>query len=239
MILQVSNLKKKYRQITVLSDISFKVSEAECFALLGPNGSGKSTVLKSITGAVRPDSGTVSINKIYNIQSDAYKKQITYMPQLIQLPAHLPVKSVIDLFRKLRPVDEDRFTELMHDLNIEDFFHKPFINLSGGMKQKINILLTFMYRFEIAFLDEPTSSLDPQVSYYLKRLLKKLQNRGKTIVFTSHIMNEVEELADTVAIIDKGKIGDPVNPQNFIRKHNRDSLEDALLSYYRNQQDSN
>lgn len=233
MILKVENLHKQYKKIEVLNGISFEVKRGECFALLGPNGSGKSTVLKSITGAVNPNQGSIAINGNSDIQSNKYKNMMVYMPQLIQLPAHLPVKSVIALFKKLRSVDESRFARLVSDLNIDSFFHKPFINLSGGMKQKINILLSFMYTFEIAFLDEPTSSLDPQVAYYLKQLLKELQGNGKTIVFTSHIMNEVEELADTVAIIDKGKIKEMINPQAFIKNLDAENFESALLRYYR------
>lgn len=231
-MLAVENLSKTYRKTRVLSGIDLRIPEACTFALLGPNGSGKTTLLKCLMGSVAPDGGErIALGDQTDVNSEAYKEMLVYMPQTPGFLPHLSAGEIIALLLRLRDRPAPRMDRLVDDLNIDEFWSKPFGELSGGMKQKLNILQCFMFDFQIAFLDEPTASLDPGIAYYMKGLIKELKSEGKTIVFTSHIMAEVEEVADTMALLDQGRIFLEASPAEFVRDRKAKNLEEALLKY--------
>lgn len=230
--LEINNICKKFGKKVVLKNISLLIPKGSTYALLGPNGSGKTTLLKSLMGSIFFDKGNLSLNGKININTHAYKRQITYMPQIAGFLPHLSAKESIKLLIELRQARPEFKEELIQDLGIKDFWNKPFGDLSGGMKQKINILQCFMFESDIVFLDEPTSSLDPQVAGYVKKWIKNLKQKGKTLLFTSHIMSEVEEVADKMALLDNGELLFEVSPSDFIKKYKTKNLEAAMLEYW-------
>lgn len=231
-IIEIKNIFKKFGKYQALKDVSLDIERGQSYALLGPNGSGKTTLLKTLMGSIHATSGKVKLNGNTDIQSEDYKRSITYMPQYPGFLPHLSAKESVELLIQLRQQEAINAEKLVADLGIDKFWTKAFSELSGGMKQKINILQCFMFDFEVAFLDEPTASLDPQISGYLKNLVNSLKEDGKTILFTSHIMSEVEEMADQMALIDNGKILLVQSPEKFVEDIGSRNLEQAMLEYW-------
>ena len=233
-MIEIQSLNKTFHRTKALNEISFTAPEGCSFALLGPNGSGKTTLLKALIGSVLPDPGSrFTLDGHSDPQDPEYKRKFVYMPQLPGFPPHLSPRETIALLTRVRNQEAPRMERLLEELKIQEFWDKPFRELSGGMRQKINILQCFMFDFQIAFLDEPTSSLDPRVALYLKNLIREIKSQGKTIMFTSHIMNEVEELADRMALFSAGSIYLVTEPAAFVREKNAKNLEEALLYYWR------
>ncbi len=200
------------------------------FALLGPNGSGKSTMIKCLLGLVIPDSGTIAVDGVeYPSGMPGALARTGYMPQSPDFPENLRVEELIDLFNSLSadpPVHRD---ELLKDLGINGFLKKRFHDLSRGMKQKINLLQCFMSERELYILDEPTASLDPLNAYYLKNRISDCRKRGAAVLFTSHIMKEVEELSEELCLMLEGKIITRGKPDAIIKKSGSANLEEALV----------
>ena len=226
-------IDKSYRQHKVLQDICLQIPESSIFALLGPNGSGKTTILKSILGLVLPaESGDIQFQNRSILGTTAYKKHIGYMPQSPKFPPHLKVRELISLLQKLRQQAGPHQERLMRDLQIAPFWNKACGELSGGMLQKVNVLQCFMFENRLLILDEPTLGLDPQITFYLKGLMREQKTKEKTILFTSHVMAEVEELADQMALLVEGKIYTVLSPAELKRRENKNSLEAALYQFW-------
>lgn len=201
----IKNLHKKFGKNHVLSGLDLSIDQKGIFAVLGPNGSGKTTLIKTILGMVIPDKGEISVLG-QNIKKDStYRHHIDYLPQIANFPGNLKVKELIRMIKDLR-----RNTSLDQDL-IELFQLTPFLDkklntLSGGTKQKVNIVLTFMFDSPFIILDEPTTGLDPISLIHLKDLIHAAKEKGKTVFITSHIMSFVEEVSDEIVFLLEGKI---------------------------------
>lgn len=204
-MITIKDLRKTFGQLTVLDDVSFEVERGGIFAVLGPNGSGKTTLLKIILGMVIPDGGVVSYEGESILGSWRYRRNIGYLPQIANFPDNLTVQEAIDMIRDIRrePSNHQRLIALFR---LESYLNKKLGNLSGGTRQKVNIVLTFMFDSPVVILDEPTAGLDPVSMIRLKQLLRELKEQGKIILITSHIMSLVEELADEVIFLLEGKI---------------------------------
>ena len=232
-MITIKNLSKSYHHQKVLDRVELTIPQESIFALLGPNGSGKTTLLKSLLGIVRPAPNTeIILNQHSVFGSKAFKEQVGYMPQFPKFLPHLTVKEIISLFEKLRKKKGLHKDVLIRDLEMDSFWTKPFGELSGGMAQKVNILCCFMFDPLLFILDEPTLGLDPQITFYLKRLILKKKESGKTVLFTSHIMSEVEELADQMALLVEGKIYAVISPNELKKQKNAASLEVALNQFW-------
>ncbi len=231
-MLYIDGLSKMFGKFQALKNVSLSVPEGVTYALLGPNGSGKTTLLKTLIGSVPLDRGRVDLGGLTNVTGKAFRQKFVYMPQSPGFLPHLSARESIRLLVRLRGQGTTRGERLVEELKIEEFWRRPFGELSGGMKQKINILQCFMFDFDIAFLDEPTSSLDPQVASYVKHLIAELKAKGKTILFTSHIMSEVEAIADRMALISNGRILLETSPHEFMKEHGATDLEQAMLKYW-------
>lgn len=201
----IENLHKKYGKNEVLKGLNLTINGGGIIAVLGPNGSGKTTLIKSILGMVIPQQGSISINGTSIKSNWQYRKEIDYLPQIANFPGNLTVKELIKMIKDLRnkPANDQ---ELIAYFKLEDFLDKKLINLSGGTKQKVNLVLTFMFDSPLVILDEPTSGLDPISLIRLKEWILKEKAKGKTILITSHIMSFVEEIAEDVIFILEGKI---------------------------------
>lgn len=204
-MIRVENLYKKFGKNEVLSGLDLSIEKGGIFAVLGPNGSGKTTLIKSILGMVVPNEGSISVGEVSINRNWKYRKDIDYLPQIANFPGNLKVKELIRMIKDLRqtPSKEE---ELIALFKLEPFLNKKLSTLSGGTKQKVNIVLAFMFDCPLLILDEPTTGLDPASLIHLKRLLQKEKAKGKTILITSHIMQFVAEVADTIIYLLEGKI---------------------------------
>ncbi|MCB1144453.1 MAG: ABC transporter ATP-binding protein [Leptospiraceae bacterium] len=226
-MIKIENLNKSYNNHKVLKDISLDISEGLITALLGPNGSGKTTLIKSILQLRYPDSG-----KISNPDGNFFDTPIGYMPQIPNFPENLKIREIIDIVSRLEKRKPEDLEYLLDEMKMESMYNKTFNELSGGMKQKVNILQCFSFRKKIYILDEPTSSLDPGMTYFFKNLLKRKKEENCSIIFTSHILSEVQQLADKLVLLVEGKLLFHGTREEALKKYNRDDLEEALRSFW-------
>ncbi len=205
-MIEIRDLHKKFGKNRVLQGINLKFDKPGITAILGPNGSGKTTLIKSILGMVIPNEGMI---KVYdkNIKSQwKYRKRVNYLPQIANFPNNLKLSELLAMIRNLRQLpahDEDPLIELFE---LQPFLNKKLGHLSGGTRQKVNLVLTFMSEGDMLILDEPTTGLDPVSLVRLKELILKEKAKGKTILISSHIMSFVDEMADEVVFLLEGKI---------------------------------
>ena len=204
-MIAIENLHKKFGKNQVLSGVDLKLNNGGIFAVLGPNGSGKTTLIKSILGMVIPNDGVINISGKSIKNNWRYRQQIDYLPQIANFPNNLRVRELIRMIKDLRqkPSDEANLISLFE---LEPFLDKKLSTLSGGTKQKVNIVLAFMFDSPLMILDEPTTGLDPGSLICLKELIHKEKAKGKTLLITSHIMQFVEEVADKIVYLLEGKI---------------------------------
>lgn len=206
-MITVGNLTKKFGDFAALDQVSFRVEEGETFALLGPNGSGKTTALKSITGLARPTDGQILIDG-FDVwkQSREAKKRLSYLPQHLSFHETLTAREVLMFYCRLRRIDSSRIDEVLERANLNGFTDKPVSQFSGGMIQRLGLAVACLPDVPILVLDEPTISLDPQGAVRFREFLAELKREGKTIIFSSHMLADVEQLADRVAILVGGRL---------------------------------
>jgi Cu-processing system ATP-binding protein len=204
-MVEITDLYKTFGKNKVLNGINLTIKEGGIFAVLGPNGSGKTTIIKSILGMVIPDKGDIKVFDTSIKNNSEYRHKIDYLPQIANFPSNLKVNELIKMIKDLRG-NTDLDKDLIETFKLEPFLNKKLGTLSGGTKQKVNILLTFMFNSPIIILDEPTTGLDPISLIRLKELIEAEKAKGKTILITSHIMSFVEEVADEIVFILEGKI---------------------------------
>src|SRR5690554_5857011 len=205
-MIEVKNLHKKFGKNEVLKGIDLSIGEGGIFSILGPNGSGKTTLIKSILGMVLPDKGEISINGKSVKNSYKYRDKIDYLPQIANFPGNLKVNELIAMIKDLRSGKITTDDKLIDLFKLQPFLNKRLVNLSGGTKQKVNLVLAFMFNSPLIILDEPTSGLDPISHLRLKNLIFAEKEKGKTILVTSHILSFVEDIADEIVFLLEGKI---------------------------------
>ena len=204
-MINIKNLHKKFGKLVVLDNLDLEINKGGVFAILGPNGSGKTTLIKSILGMVIPNKGEILYNGKSVLKEWEYRKNLNYLPQIANFPANLSVIELIEMVKNLRSSKTNE-KELIALFGLTPFLKQKLGNLSGGTKQKVNIVLTFMFDNELIILDEPTTGLDPIALIYLKDLINKAKDDGKTVLITSHIMSFVEEISDEIVFLLDGKI---------------------------------
>ena len=225
----IQNLHKKFGKNQVLSGVDLSISEGGIFAVLGPNGSGKTTLIKAILGMVIPNKGDITVLGENIKKNTEYRHKIDYLPQIANFPSNLKVKELIKMIKDLRkPTSEDQ--RLIDLFKLEPFLDKKLGNLSGGTKQKVNLVLTFMFNSPLIILDEPTTGLDPISLIRLKDLIKAEKAKGKTILITSHIMSFVEEISDEIVFILEGKIYFKGSISELKTKTQQPDFEHAIAS---------
>lgn len=205
-MIDVENLTKKYGEIVAVDDISFAVKSGEVFSLLGPNGAGKTTTIEVLQGLKTPTSGKVNVlgYDIYR-EEKKIKEQIGVMPQNFNAFERLTARENIQLIAEIYGKG-DKVEEVLDLTGVKEFQSKLYLNLSGGMKTKVGIGMALVSEAPLLFLDEPTTGLDPQSRREVWNMIEKLKDLGKTIVLTSHYMEEVERLSDRAAVIINGQI---------------------------------
>ncbi len=229
----IENLHKKFGKNQILSGLDLTIKGGGIFAVLGPNGSGKTTLIKSILGMVIPNKGTINVLGENIKRNSNYRHKIDYLPQIANFPSNLKVKELIKMIKDLRgkTADDKRLIELF---KLEPFLDKKLGNLSGGTKQKVNIVLTFMFDSPLIILDEPTTGLDPISLIRLKDLIQAEKSNGKTILITSHIMSFVEEISDEIVFLLEGKIYFKGTISELKSKTKQSDFEHAIASILTN-----
>ena len=210
-IIEVKKLTKKYKELTAVDDLSFKVQDGEILGLLGPNGSGKSTTINCMLSLLNYNNGSIKIfGKEMKPDSYEIKSKIGVVFQDVSVFDELTVYENIDFFCGLYILDKQIREKYIDDalklVGLEDFKNFYPKKLSGGLLRRLNIACGIAHKPKLIFLDEPTVAVDPQSRNNILDGIKKLRNDGATIVYTTHYMEEVEILCDRVIILDKGKI---------------------------------
>ncbi len=204
-VIEVKNLRKVYGQTTAVDDISFTVQQGEIFGIVGPNGAGKTTTIESIVGLRKPDAGSISVLGMDpQTESQALGNRIGTQLQQAALPDRMKVWEALDLYASFYKQTVP-WEPLLEQWGLADKRDTQFGNLSGGQKQRLFISLALLNDPEIVFLDELTTGLDPQARRATWDLVRAIREQGKTVVLITHYMDEIEALADRVAIIDHGR----------------------------------
>ena len=204
--LQLLGLGKRFGRLGVLEGIDADIGAGRVTAIVGPNAAGKSTLIKCVLGLVRPDQGTILVRGQVIGTDPAYRLAIGYMPQGAPFPENLTGQEILRLLRELRGGVAELDEELIHLFNLGPELGKPIRTLSGGTRQKLNAVVAFLFRPSLVILDEPTAGLDPLASAILKEKIQAAADRGVTVVLTSHIMSEIEELAADVIFLVEGRV---------------------------------
>jgi ABC-2 type transport system ATP-binding protein len=218
-VIQASRLQKRYAATVAVDDVSFEVRDGEIFGLIGPNGAGKTTTMECVTGLRVPDAGSVSVLGLDPIrEASTLQVRIGVQLQEAQLQKRVRVREVMALWSSLypKPVDGNR---LLEQLGLSGKQNAWFMTLSGGQKQRLFIALALINDPEVVFLDELTTGLDPQARRAIWDLVMDIRARGKTVLMTTHLMEEAERLCDRVAIIDHGRVVDVDTPDALVDRH--------------------
>lgn len=227
--IEIEGLYKSFKKLEVLKGIDLTIDKPGIYAVLGPNASGKTTLIKSILGMVIPQKGKVKILGNEIKKNHLYRKDISYLPQIARFPENLKVSELLEMIQDLQK-RKGNTEELIKGLKLEPYLNVKLVSLSGGTKQKVNVVLTFMYDNPIIILDEPTSGLDPISMVYLKKIIREEKEKGKIILVTTHIMPLVEELADEIIFLLEGVISFRGTVNQLKTEHGGESIEIAIAN---------
>lgn len=206
-MIEVRHLKKSYGNKEALKGIDFRVEAGEVFGLLGPNGAGKTTTIKILTGQIQPSSGEARVlGKDAMKQKEEIKLHMGIVPEKANLYERLTVRQNLELFCRLYGCDLGQVDSYLEKVHLMNEKNSPVKKLSKGMKQRVLLIRSMLHQPKLLFLDEPTSGLDPASAEQIHKLLLELNQKGMTILLTSHNMEEVEKLCDRVAFLDEGTI---------------------------------
>ena len=238
MNLEVKNLVKKFKSITAVNNISFKIDKNNTLGLLGPNGCGKTTSIGMMLGLITPTSGKIFINGISLDPKNRIEllSLMNFASPYIELPKKLTVKQNLEVYARLYGVKNinQRMSEMIEDLKLQKFVNKKTGELSSGQKNRVALAKSLINKPKLLFLDEPTASLDPDVGDFVREYLEKYKKKNElTILLASHNMKEVERLCDKIIMMKQGQIVDSGTCGELIKKHGRKNLEDTFLKIAR------
>ena len=240
MRIEVKNLTKKFKSITAVNNISFKIEKNNTLGLLGPNGCGKTTSIGMMLGLITPTSGEILIDGI-KLDSKSRIKLLSLMnfaSPYIELPKKLTVKQNLEVYARMYGIlnKDKRIKELIEDLNLRQFLDKKTGELSSGQKNRVSLAKSLINKPKLLFLDEPTASLDPDVGDFVRQYLEKYKKENElTMLLASHNMKEVERLCDKIIMMKQGSIVDEGTCEELIKKHGRKNLEDTFLKIARSE----
>ena len=206
-MIRVDNLTKRYGRFLAVDDVSFEVKQGEIFAFLGPNGSGKTTTMKTLVGLVKPTSGRIFVHGIdVHLHEKEAKAAVSYLPQRVAFPENLTAREILQFYAKLRGVSKSKTEDVLEKARFNGFSDKYVGEFSGGMVQRLGLAVISLPDTPILLLDEPTASLDPQGVKRFREFVLEQKEQGKTILFSTHLLAEAEQLADRVGIFVGGKL---------------------------------
>lgn len=227
-MIAIKNLKKDFGNQTVLNDMDVTIPAGQATGIVGPNGSGKTTTIKTLLGLVKPTSGEILVDDKSIKGEWDYRRKIGYMPQIARYPENMTIGELFNFIKKMRNSTTNRDKELLEYFDLEKEIDKRMRELSGGMRQKVGAILAMMFDPEILIFDEPTAGLDPKSSVQFKKLVHQEKEKGKTVLLTSHIMSEIEELTDHLIFVVEGNIRYDGPMHELIESKKEQRLEGAV-----------
>jgi Cu-processing system ATP-binding protein len=229
-MIEFRGIAKSFGPAKVLRGVDLTIERGRVVGLVGPNGAGKTTLIKLLLGLARPTGGDVFVDGDSTSAGDAYRARIGYMPQIARFPENLTAAELFRMLRSLRGDSASRDDGLVERLGLADQLDKPLRVLSGGTRQKVNAALALMFRPDILVLDEPTAGLDPLSSATLKDEILARNEAGATVLITSHVMGELEDLCDEVAFLLDGTVRYAGSIRALTEQTRQQSLERAIAS---------
>ncbi len=203
----VTGLSKSYQEVDAVSNVSIRVEPGEAVAVLGPNGSGKTTTLRCVAGLLRPDRGNIRICGL-DLHRDyrEARRQFSFLPQQATFPASITVLEVLRFHSKLRGVSPERIFTSLREAGIPASDENRRIGeLSGGMRQRLSLAVAGLPEVKLMVLDEPTANLDPEAALELRRIALQWRDEGRSLLFATHVLSDVEELANRVVVLVEGR----------------------------------
>ncbi len=237
-IIEVRDLTKIFMarrmKITAVDHVSFEIYKGEIFGMIGPNGAGKSTIFAMLTTLVKPTSGNIKVSGFdIEKEDDRIRSIIGVVPQKLSLYPDLTARENLELMGNLydvpKKVMKERIEYYLKLVNLEDHADRLMGGFSGGMKQRLSVISAVIHDPEIIFWDEPTTGLDPQTRQAIWKLATRFNKEGKTLIFTTHYMDEADKLCDRVAIMNAGKLMALDNPENLKKASNSTTLEEVFI----------
>ncbi len=230
-LLEIENINKSFGKIKVLKNLELKMKKGTILGLLGENGAGKSTTIGILTGSIKADSGTIKYKgKEKSLKDKDYRQNIAYCPQDIalffELNCYQNLKFWANAYNISKNEIENRIQEVSKDFKLESVLNRKPDTLSGGYQRRLNIACSVLHKPEILFLDEPTVGIDVSVRRDILAIVRKLSNEGMSILYTSHYIDELEQISDEVLIIKEGEKITLLDKSDYMNK----SLEDIYLS---------
>lgn len=229
--IQFKNVTKVFNKQSQIGEINLTLQKGQIFALCGGNGAGKSTFIKAITGAIKASSGEIIVEGVsVHPKSIEYRRLFSYMPDNMLFPPQLTGKEVLTFFAHIRRVEEERVQLMLNLVGLYEEQNRFIKHYSKGMQQRLSFAQALLADAPFIILDEPTNGLDPYWFYRFKEILKIEREKGKTILLTTHVLSLVEEIADEVAFMEKGKIILSDKVRNLIMRNGRRvSLEEVFF----------
>jgi ABC-2 type transport system ATP-binding protein len=229
------DLTRRFGDFTAVDHVNLEVREGEIYGLLGPNGAGKSTTIRMLSTLLKPTSGSARVAGFdVSREPNEVKRRIGLVSEKVILYTRLTATQNLNFFGSLYKVEpsalKKRIDQLLAMVKLTQFKDKPIGSYSSGMRQRVNIIRALLHDPEIIFLDEPTVALDPQSTRFIWDLVKELKSRGRTIILTTHMMEEAEELSDRVCIIDHGRVMAADTPAALKEKFHAGSMLDVFLN---------
>jgi len=208
--LTISNISKDYENVKALDGINLEIAKGSIFGLLGPNGAGKTSLIRILTGINLPDTGSFSLNVTEKNDFDTLSRHIGYLPEERGLYQNMKVLEQLEFFGSIKGFTKKEVTEKIHEysekMGITEWHQKKARELSKGMQQMVQFVATIFFEPDLIILDEPFTGLDPINTNKMKTQLSEMKNSGKTIIFSTHRMEQVEEICENIALINKGHI---------------------------------
>ena len=239
--IEIRSLSKSFRNVIALDGLNIKIGKGSLFGLLGPNGAGKTTLLKILATLINPDNGEIYINNI-NLRKDprTIRELIGYVAQDIALDKVLTGRELLDFQADLYHMNKikkyERFDSLINQLEMNDWIDRKCGTYSGGMKRRIDLAAGLLHIPQILILDEPTVGLDIESREIIWKLMTNLRNQGMTIILSSHYLDEIDKLADCVAIINNGKVIDQGSPTDLKNKLGGDRISLKVREFSNNEE---
>ncbi|MCF2139311.1 MAG: ABC transporter ATP-binding protein [Candidatus Lokiarchaeota archaeon] len=233
-LLELRQVSKKYGDFPALNSINLKLRKGEVFGYIGPNGAGKTTTIKIIVGLIRNFEGTIIFNgKSLSKSEDSIHQFLGYLPQDVGFQSWRTVNHLLETFGKLSGVAKTelsaRIDSVLEMVGLKEVKYKKIIHLSGGMQQKLRLAQALLHNPPFLVMDEPMTGLDPSSRYQMKKIIRKLAEQGITIFLSSHILSEVQDIADRIGILNRGRILNVGTPQELQKRFMVDHQIEILL----------
>jgi ABC-2 type transport system ATP-binding protein len=238
-IVEVKELKKAFNGFMAVEDVSFEICKGEILGLLGPNGAGKTTIIHILLGLTIPTSGEI---RIFDMELSKKRREIlnylNFSSSYVSMPLSLTVRENLRIFAMLYGIknSKDKIDELLKDFEISDLGDKLVRKLSSGQVTRVCLAKALLNEPKLLLLDEPTASLDPDIADKTRKLLKRFRDeKGLTILYSSHNMREMEEMSDRIVFLDKGKVIATGTPDDVVKEFKKENLEEVFIGVARGQ----